>query len=128
MSAGLPEEPTVSEVMQEEVAHQRIDPVPVTVEGPVRTQELPAALGTERNYDTTTTAQQLLGRDPKRKRVTLIGLTATHYVGKPDYIASGDAAQLPANVPVTITHQDEIWVATVAATGSISIFVETWTN
>lgn len=105
-------------------------PVPVDVKGPVQTRELPAiAAGYSQVVVTSTAPTRILNADPKRKSVTLWSDTTNIALGvsQAQANASGAAIWL-ANVPLVITHTNEVWaLASGGSTTNVNLFVEAWT-
>lgn len=122
-------EPDTSEVIQQEdIALQT---VPVKVEGPVRTQALPAPIGSMRSYTVTESASPILNRDARRRRAVIVTIDQPIYVGLSQNEAdSGMGFLLPVSVPLEITHADEVWAAVSLAVGEsiVSVLNELWTE
>ena len=139
-------EPDDATVAQEE-APPGLGCIPVTVEGPVRSVELPAKSSGSRRYGVTTTeAFRVLGRDPRRKRALIQcsdatgashglfhGATANEVTPPADYAArlamTNAGAGLPAASPVLeITSTDELWVLADTAACDVSVTSEQWAD
>lgn len=141
-------EPDDATVEQEE-APPGLGCIPVTVEGPVRSVELPAKGNGSRRYPVGTTQPvRILGRDPRRKRATVQvydatgatrgifhGATETELTPTDGATAPAFAARLaatgPASAPVAsellvITSLDELWVIADTAACEVSVISEQW--
>jgi hypothetical protein len=94
--------------------------VPVDIAGQVRVQHLPNRTSSVEVFPMTTTQQRLLGADPKRATVRLVSSVAWNYARN----SQGTAAPIPANVILTITHYDEIWVSVPTSTGNLTVIGE----
>ena len=103
--------------------------VPVHVDGPVTTHELPSRFGTVFVVTATTTPQQILGADRQRKKATLISTDNPFLISITRSInGSQTAAIWPINVPYYATHCDAITVATSTSTATISVITENWAD
>lgn len=140
-------EPSDADVVQEE-APGPLTTIPVCVEGPVRTQELPArAAGYRRVTVTTDRPQRVLGRDPRRRRALLQVYDATGTAGgvflgatinevtPPVAMAARLAVPGPAvdgaavTSPVLeVTSTDELWVVADGATVELTVIAEQWAD
>jgi hypothetical protein len=141
-----PTEPTDAEVEQAEYDHG-VTAIPVEVCGPVRAQQLPAkAAGYRRVTASTTQAQKVLGRDPRRRRMVLqvydpagathgvfYGATAAE-VTPPAPFAARLGVTLPAGgIPVAsplleLTGMDELWILADTAACELSVSAEQWAD
>lgn len=101
--------------------------VPVCVEEPVRTQELPARSGACYQAQVDTTGARILGRDPRRKSATIIGISQDLRLGTTQANALA-GARIPAVVPFVISHIDEVWAATLTGTTEVSVITEQWAD
>jgi hypothetical protein len=121
--------------------------IPVSVEGPVSTRELPAkAAGYRRVTASTTEPQRVLGRDPRRKRALLqvYDVTGTTHgvfygttrneVAPPAPFAARLAVTLPAGgIPVAsqvieLTGSDELWILADTAACDVTVSAEQWAD
>jgi hypothetical protein len=122
------DEPTPDEVLAEEIPARNIPPVPVVVPGPVRVQTLPSPVWAMVSYaGVTTSAIQLLSGEPRRRKATILGGAAIR-VGPTAASADAQAAPWPANIPLEMTHDGEIWARADTGTVSIMVLVEYWTE
>lgn len=126
-------EPTgdLEEVLQEEPRTPlRLASVPVTVEGPVSVQTLPARAGASFNrllLAADVPSTPILSADPRRRIARLIcGQNLTIGTDQAS-VTQAVAAVWPANTVCEITHQDDVWVD-VAADASVSVMVENWAD
>ena len=114
------------DVLQEENVYSRA--IPVCVDEPVRTHELPARAGACYTAGGVgTNGQKILGRDPRRKAATIIGLTQDILIGTTQANARA-GARIPAVVPFVINTIDEYWAASVTSTTDISVITEQWAD
>lgn len=121
--------------------------IPVTVEGPVRTHQLPSrAAGYRRITASVTEPQRVLGRDPRRRRVVLQVYDATgtsHGVfygtsrgqmAPPAPFAARLGVTLPAGgIPVAsplleLTGMDELWLLADTAACEVTVAAEQWAD
>jgi hypothetical protein len=122
------------EVLQEEVQHQAIAPVPVTVEGPVRTQQLPNQVYVSRTMLNvpSTVATLILSHEDRRSRAVLISIDQPMYVGRtPGEVESGIAAVWPDGVPYEVRSGQSVYAMCAAGgntTTTISFHAEYWTR
>lgn len=93
-----------------ETVEQQATPLPVVdvrVVGPAQVQRQPNRLGSIDTVFLPTggTREQLLTRDPRRSRTTLISAD-TFDVSR---LKAGKLVTWPANVPLVVEHGDEMW-------------------
>lgn len=68
--------------------------------------------------------RRVLGRDPRRRRALLIS-TAAFLVGNSQQEATaGIAPSWPANVPLELTHVDEVWADVASSTAVVTVVTE----
>lgn len=128
MSANEYEVP-IEEILQEDADALPIKAVPVSIEGPVQVQLIGSRVASMRTITVTANADQVLGKDLRRRRAVIITNDAEIYVGLDmQQTNNEDAFLLPVDTPMEITHTDEVWAATVSATSKISVLVEQWAN
>lgn len=125
-------QPDDAEVVQAEDGHgTEMVRVPVVIDGPVRTVNLPAKSGgmfTVSGVDNNGT--RLVSHDPRRRQVTIIS-TADIMIGGNQSQANLKGARIPANVAFVYHGLDELWGASVAvppATADVSVIVENWAD
>lgn len=126
--AALDAKPDLEDVLQEEDAPVA---VPVKHDGPVHTQELPARRWSAFNTTVVdTSVEHLFGRDPRRKRVTLMTTDAPYIVGESKQVVEkGAGAVWPQNVALVLAHQGDIYVRRSAAGSSVlSVVAEYWAD
>jgi hypothetical protein len=122
----------------------RIAPVPVTVEGPVRVQQMPAVNGYMRTINITDVPEQIAGVNPRRSRLVLrntaiapadgdkinVANTAGEAAAGTGFILASDA--WGSNMSTELFHQGEVWAALTPATGvasmPLSMIIEEWTE
>jgi hypothetical protein len=121
-------DPTPDEVLAEEIPARLIPPVPVVVPGPVRVQQLPSPVWAMVSYASVgTTPTQLLTAEPRRRKATILG-SAAFRTGPSGAAADAQAAPWPANIPLEMTHDGEIWGRADTGTVNIMVLVEYWTE
>jgi hypothetical protein len=122
--------PAPAEVVQAEPDY-KLQPIPTYVEGSVETRELPAKQGGYTTYmDLGLSGTQILPFEPRRKSATIIA-TDVAWIGasQQSVMAGGFGAFLmPAGVPITIGHMDEVWAAPVAGTTDVSVMTTFWSE
>jgi hypothetical protein len=118
-----------AEVTQNDMQMASIQVVPVDVRGPVQTRELPAVAAGYIQLQVGTTAVRILPADPRRKSCTLWSDTTNIRMGMTQaQAASSGAATWLANVPLMITHTNEVWaVVATGTTTNVNLFIEGWT-
>lgn len=119
-------EPSDDELLQVE---DELKAIPVEINTPVNTRELPTKFGsmfTEKGVGST--AVRILGRDPRRKSATIIGLDQNIRFGSTQAVAQSTGATWPAVVPYVSGCFDELWVASVTSTTDISVITEWWAD
>jgi len=128
-------QPDDAEVLQVEdpgYAHS----VPVTVAGPVRTQEMPRKAGATRNRALAngSAAVALLSADPRRASAVVCADAAFWFAFSQNG-ASGAAAspqdftgmcKWPANVPLRVNTSTDLYVAAAGAAVNVSYYTELW--
>lgn len=112
--------------------------VPVSVEGPVRTEPLPSRLGDARTIKVQPAASILAhtsgdttfrrNKDPRRRRVILLSTDQPfYYAMDQETVERGQGALWPINVPLPVEHTDEYFLASANVAGStITIIREDW--
>jgi hypothetical protein len=133
MSTDLTPNTDTDDVLQEETVPVAMTAIPVVIEGPVRTVELPSAgnlIMGQRDVDNTT-AERLFGRDPRRKKLTLFTSGgALRIATSQNECRAGSGAIIPTGMPgITITASSEVWV--MASSGSattVSFVSESWAD
>ncbi len=129
--------PSMDELDQrEELSELPIPAVPVHVDGPVQTQELPPRISVMRSMNVGTEPQELLGGDLRRSRALIWAIDGPVWIGKssmecrpasPGSVAPG--ARLPqATSPVELRGYSRIFVAAVAGTVLVSVVAESWAD
>lgn len=122
------QDPTTDEVLADEIPARMIPPVPVTIPGPVRVQQLPSPVWSMVSYaGVTTAAIQILSGEPRRRKATVLGGAAIR-VGQSGAQADAQAAPWPANIPLEMTHDGEVWARADTGTVNIMVLVEYWTE
>jgi hypothetical protein len=132
-------ETDTDDVVQTE-AEPSLTTIPVTVEGPTRTQELPAkASGMRLVTLTTNVPTRILGNDPRRKRAILIAfpLAGETVPGitigtSRNEVTSPYSAFIPVvngmSHQLVLTASDELWVMANNDNTRVSVIAEQWAN
>lgn len=112
--------------------------VPVTVEGPVRVEQLPSRLGDARTFKVqpaASIAAHVSGdttfrrnKDPRRRRVILLSTDQPfYYAMDQETVERGQGALWPINVALPVEHTDEFFLASANVAGStITLIREDW--
>lgn len=124
-------DPMPDEVLQQETKITTVPPVPVTVEGPIHAQQLPGrtrwAMGAL--TITTTLPQQLVGDEPRRKRLVVTTATSAAFLSDSEAGASSNRRfRLPSGSPVELTHTGEVWALGDGGNAEVSWFMEFWSD
>lgn len=123
-------DPSIAEVHQVEAEDiPKLAEVPVRIEGPVRSQLLPATSWTAVTHELTATeAIKVVNRDARRSRFTLIP-AAQIWIGVVQSQAKPNVGgSLPANVPVEQRHTEEVWALANTGTTTLTVLEEYWTE
>lgn len=102
--------------------------VRVSVDGPIRTQQLPHKSAGTRTRTIGTTMQKLLSADHRRALFRILSINQSVYVAF-NAGGAGDPTTCviwPANLPLTVTADCELWAASTTATTQLSIITEFW--
>lgn len=127
--------PDTDEVLQAEVAHPEVDPVPVRLVNKVRVDQLPTELGILRSIDVSSAApEQLLPRNPRRATVNFwvgFGATAFRIARTRDEALRDDSSIIITtnSGPYRFHWVDECWAMKTAAgagTDRLSYATEDW--
>lgn len=126
-------EPDIVDVHQEEPEDiLPVPSVPVTVDGPVRTQQLPTRTASMRSIRITGT-EVIAGEDDRRASVTLVARSGTEgfYVGtSSQMVASGEAAFFDSNIPVTLRTTERLYARSSDGTtmSHLTVVQELWAD
>lgn len=122
-------QPELEEVLQEEAAPvHEYAPTPVTVQGPVRVQTLPQKSGQTKTVTVGTTPVRILQGDHRRARANILAIGGNMLFAF-NMASAQDPSRMclwPANVAYTHLGDDEIWVAAVTGTITVSIATGRW--
>lgn len=128
---SVPElEPTAEEITQVETVP--LSAIPVTVEGPVRVQNLPRKSAAGRTMLIGTTAVRVLHADPHRAKAVLMGISATPatiLIGFTRFAFGTDTTAVvtwPTGQPFTIEAVTEVWVASDGTSTGLTMYRENW--
>ena len=123
--------PEPSEVLQVEEYPAHIPAVPVVVEGPVKSQQLPG-IGPWAPGQLTidaVTPQQIVGPDPRRKRLVVMAQSASVFLSDSSAGAAGNRRfRTPVDQRHEFTHTGEVWALGDGGTAIVSWYVEFWTE
>ena len=124
--------PNAEEVLQHEEEPARIQPVPVVIEGPVRTMRAPNKTGYIRGINLTQLAapELIVAADPRRARVQIVARGGVVRLASRivDFEHGNFFELVNGALSVTIEHTDEIYASTIAASTSVHIIAEYWTD
>lgn len=122
---------TLDDVQQED-SYPEI-PIPATVrvsqDGPVEVHILPSVSGGCRSFAMAASDQpkRVGNADPRRRSLILL-CSQEFYVGTDqNEVGSRYGARWPANVPLTLTHSDAVYVG-VVVDGVLSAITENWAS
>lgn len=126
-------QPDTDDVLQVEPKAAPLVPIPVTVEGPVRTQDPPdMALQVSQAFLDSTGGfiqpQRILGDDPFRARARIVSKDQAIRVGtsQKQVMNPTTCAIWPANTPLEIRARSELWLAADVNTTVVSVITEKW--
>lgn len=132
MSANDPDlQPEAEEVYQVEGDVLTEKPVAVTVTGPVRVQALPTkAMATQNRSVGVLSGQatRVLQADHRRASATLVSVGQNMLVAF-NLATASDATRMalwPANVPLTVTGDTDVYVAAATGTTTVSVISSLW--
>lgn len=103
--------------------------VPVTVENVVPVHQTGSKHGVSfnRRVNSTDGAVRLLGQNPRRRIVRLLSDQQFYYNVMQQGLVTGSAAAWLQNVPLEITHTEEVWVH-LPIDGIINVISEDWAD
>lgn len=122
-------QPDLEDVLQVEEPEGSETAVKVEQQGPVRTQALPRKAASTRTVPVGVlpNAYRLLRANPRRSQALLVApaafLVALNVASMQDV---STMALWPANVPLPVTADVDVWVAAAAGNVSISVISEFW--
>lgn len=122
--------PDNDQVMQDERPPMPV--IPVRVEGPVRTAELPARGSGFTTVVVGTDGARILTADPRRKSTLLLPVDADIWLGDSQaqvrVPTTGDpiGGFWPAGTPCPLNTCDEVWASASSATTRITVISEQW--
>lgn len=119
-------EPTIPEMQQETGRFA----LPVEMSGPVTVQPLPAQDATAITRTLAEAVpQNLIGFDLRRSKLTLVSTAGAFWFGfDSGSVLNKSAGLWPANVPLVITANRELWVMEDTASAVVTVLSEFWTN
>lgn len=120
---------TLDEVQQEGEVIYNHPPVCVQVEGvvPVHITGSKHGVSFNRKVNSTDGAVKLLGENPRRRIAQLLSDQAFYYNVEQTGLVTGSAASWLQNLPLPITHGEEIWVH-LPIDGQINVISEDWAD
>lgn len=119
----------LEEVLQEEPATLPLPPVEVVPIGVVPVHITGSKHGTSRNVKVNSVdgGVKLLSANQKRRIATLLSDQQFFYNVSQSGLVTGSAALWNANLPLPLTHQEEVWVH-LPIDGVISVITEDWAD
>lgn len=125
---AAPPTPDIGTIEGDDVGPAGTDgyPVQVVVKGTVYTQEMPAVHSADGSINCANTEiMALFQEDKRRKEIVMWCETSPIYFGtNKSMVTIGQSAHLPIGMPVTIRHQDAVWVRGDTATALVSYVTE----
>lgn len=132
-----PTEPGIDDLQADEL--RDYPATPVRMVGPVDVHTLPSRGGSVRSYSVTglvtadpNATQKVLGLDLRRRSATILSFDQEiRFAYTMTECQAGTAARWPKNVPLSITHCDEVWVRSGEATGAattVTVAEENWSH
>lgn len=126
-------QPSTDDVLQVEAPAMPLTPIPVVVEGPVRTQDPPDMSLQVGQFFLDSTAgfiqpQRVLGDDPFRARARIVAKDQAIRVGtsQKQVMNPTTCAIWPVGVALEVRARSELWLAADTATTVVSIITEKW--
>ena len=125
--------PEPEEIVQAEEDGYPVQPIPMTVCGPVQTRELPAkapGYRTEQNLGASV-AVKLLPFEPRRKAGLIMAVSQDVWLSGSQAGAMAGAAgaiRIPALIPWPIDHMEEVWAMAVTGTTDVSVQSSYWSE
>lgn len=122
-------DPTQEELDQREPAD--LQAVPVRIEGPVRSQQLPAQTWAAKTIELTDDETiRVLNRDPRRKRAYLLSNDGATWIGASQAGTLNVGFRLPDGgldgLGLELTHSEEVWAVADGNTSNLRMVVEYW--
>jgi hypothetical protein len=134
MSNPVPDtQPEPEEVLQTEEIPQHIQPVPVTVEGPLRAQLLPAPLWSAVTLTLNTDEpQQIFGAEPRRRRACIQLTAATCWIAPTREGAESEFNAFRLSATTSFIAEffvtGELWIKRDSGNPVVACFQEFWTE
>lgn len=129
---GAPEPlatPDLDGLQQQDAPALPMAPVPVAVEGPVLTHELPSRIGPIDMYQLSATAwTKILYADRKRKTAQVLFTTQDALISRTGSGSVANGAPWPKNIPLPISHCDELYAAAATAGTVATVVQEVWAD
>lgn len=117
------QQPSGADVEQYE--EPELSTVPVDVQGPVRTQDLPSVTQGIGQVSLDTTGSRILAPDMRRKMATILSLDENMVLSHSQAGLVNGATWLQ-NVPLVLGTADEVWAKSSTGTTELSIIIEGW--
>lgn len=118
-------EPDLAEVQQ--VEPPDIATVPVRIEGPIESRELPSKrIATRTVAVSATVGSMLLSHDPRRKSATIVARSQDILIGASQAQSQLNGAWWPGVIPFVITSVTEVWAIGDGGNTDVSIVEEYW--
>jgi hypothetical protein len=119
--------PDAEDLVQDAEPTPALMTVPVALDGPVRTQQLPRSSSGRRTVRVGTTPRRVLSADPRRARTLILPQSNTITLGSSQSEATGTyAAVWPAWLPLELFDADELWIAAPAGDTDVTVITENW--
>lgn len=118
--------PDIEDVLQEQPAPVPMTPIPVVLEGPADTRQLPTRSPGMATLDLTVDPTRVLQDDPRRSRAILQVAGDAVILGTSQSAATHAGARLADGTTVTLTTSGEVWARAGTGTATLSVISEQW--
>jgi len=120
---------SLEEVQQDEELPFAHPPIPVQVEGvvPVHTTGSRHGVSFNRQCTSAAGAIKILSENPRRRIVRLLSDQAFYINTSEAGLVTGSAANWLQNVPLELTHTEELWVY-MPIDGTLNVLTEDWAD
>jgi hypothetical protein len=101
--------------------------VPVTVDGPVKVQVMPATVGVMGQRTFGTTAEAMFSRELRRRRLVILAKTNPVIVATTQFEAdNSNGFELAVGVALELTHVEAVWIKATTSTAQVNYVHELW--